>query len=700
MSLSWTTSSFWLLPSIALAALAAACLYAWWDKGSIQLSKSVRFMLAGLRFSAYFLLFLLLLNPVLRHAEYLTLRPVVALVADNSLSIQHSNAGKDTTAMREALAVLRSKLSERFEISNWLAGNKLRKAERPDFSDASTNLAEAISGLSGRKAPERLAAVVLLSDGLYNDGSNPVFEAAQADHPWFTLSLGDSSRKRDAVLEQVQANALCYKGDRIQLIASILAEDLQGEPMNIKWEQISSKGNELLSSKIIPVTARQFKISVSEFAEAREAGLMHLRLTVMPMKGEWSLRNNSRDIFIEVLDNRQKILLAGHSPHPDLSALKSALDINKNYAVEVSISQELEQKNPADYSMIVLHQLPAGREYPAVFMGRLSATSRPCWYILGSQSPSSSGRGTSTCSSYNLNWEQFNFAQAGLNPEFALFRLPEGAAALMASCPPLACGFGKYDQTAKSEVLLWQKVNQVLTDYPLLSFCSSGSSRQALLMGEGLWKWRMQDVRSSGNQNTFNGIIQAVVQYLASKDDPRPFRLRPVSPLITEGMELTFSAELYNASRQAVTSPEIEMVLTDSSGRERKFRFAKGADSYALNTGALPSGSYRYTAKTRLGDQNYSAFGEVQIKPSQLEFGRSRADFDLLQELSGRTAALSFPVQEAAKLADSILSRISQKPFMEEQITVSGLIDESWLMLAVALLLTAEWFVRKWFGIL
>jgi glutathione S-transferase len=700
MSLSWTISPLWLLPSAALAALAAAWLYGWWTQSGTELTKSVRLLLAGLRFLAFFLLFLLLLNPVLRHAELLTLRPVIALVADNSLSIQYSNAGKDTAEMRIALNRLRAKLSERFEISNWLAGSKFRKADIPDFSDASTNLSQAISGLSGRKAPDRLAAVVLLSDGLYNDGSNPVFEASQADHPWFTLALGDSSRKRDAVLEQIQANAICYKGDRIQLIASLLAEDLQGEQMNIRWERISRSGSELLSSKVIPITARQFKISVSEFAEAKEAGLLHLRLTILPLKGEWSLRNNSKDIFIEVLDNRQKILIAGHSPHPDMAALKSALEINKNYAVELALSQELEQKNPADYSMIVMHQLPSAGEYPAVFMGRLASNPRPCWYILGSQSPAASGRGTGTCSSYRLNWDQINYAQAELNRDFALFRLPEGAASLMATCPPLACGFGRYEEAAGPQVLLWQKVNQLSTSYPLLSFCSSGNSRQAMLMGEGLWKWRMQDVRTNGNQNTFNGIIQAIVQYLAAKDDPRPFRLRPLAPLITEGTELTFTAELYNASREAVTGPEVEMVLTDSAGKERKFKFSKGEDSYALNAGALPAGPYRFLAKTSLAAQNYAVSGEVQIKPSQLEFGRSRADFGLLQELSGRTAALSFPAKEADRLADSILARISQKPLVEEQVTVSGLIDEPWLMLAVALLLAAEWFIRKWLGIL
>ena len=219
-------------------------------------------------------------------------------------------------------------------------------------------------------------------------------------------------------------------------------------------------------------------------------------------------------------------------------------------------------------------------------------------------------------------------------------------------------------------------------------------------MGEGLWKWRMQDVRTNGNQNTFNGIIQAVVQYLAAKDDPRPFRVKPNSPIVTEGTELVFSAELYNAAREAVTGPDIELVLTDSAGKDRKFRFTKGADSYALNVGSMSAGRYSYRAKTSLGEQIYTSTGEVQIKPSQLEFGRSRADFGLLQELSGRTSALSFSVQDANRMADSILVRISQKPLLEEQTTVSGLIDEPWMMLAVALLLATEWFVRKWFGVL
>jgi hypothetical protein len=44
---------------------------------------------------------------------------------------------------------------------------------------------------------------------------------------------------------------------------------------------------------------------------------------------EFTAQNNSRDAYIEVIDGKEKILLLAAAPHPDIKAIKSALEKNE-----------------------------------------------------------------------------------------------------------------------------------------------------------------------------------------------------------------------------------------------------------------------------------------------------------------------------------------------------------------------------------
>ena len=48
-------------------------------------------------------------------------------------------------------------------------------------------------------------------------------------------------------------------------------------------------------------------------------------IRISPIANEFSKENNVKDLFIEVLDARQKILILAASPHPDLAAIKKFL---------------------------------------------------------------------------------------------------------------------------------------------------------------------------------------------------------------------------------------------------------------------------------------------------------------------------------------------------------------------------------------
>ena len=55
--------------------------------------------------------------------------------------------------------------------------------------------------------------------------------------------------------------------------------------------------------------------------------------TIDFLSGEFSNRNNRQDVYVEVIDGKEKILLLALAPHPDVKALKSIIEKNENYVI-------------------------------------------------------------------------------------------------------------------------------------------------------------------------------------------------------------------------------------------------------------------------------------------------------------------------------------------------------------------------------
>src|SRR3546814_17705723 len=89
--------------------------------------------------------------------------------------------------------------------------------------------------------------------------------------------------------------------------------------------------------------------------------------------------------------------------------------------------------------------------------------------------------------------------------------------------------------------------------------------------------------------------------------------------IFSENEEVTFTAELYNESYEAVTSPDVRLEIKNEKGQTFPYIFSKGNDRYHLNAGILPPGEYTYTATVQLGTEKSTASGNFVITPQPAE---------------------------------------------------------------------------------
>jgi hypothetical protein len=219
----------------------------------------------------------------------------------------------------------------------------------------------------------------------------------------------------------------------------------------------------------------------------------------------------------------------------------------------------------------------------------------------------------------------------------------------------------------------------------------------AVTCGEGLWKWRIAEYARTGNHDNFNEIIDKMVQYLSIQEDKRRFKVE-VPQTVYENDHVVFSASLYNESYEAVNEPDIELAISSEDGNQYDFVFNKYGDSYILDAGGFPVGSYKYRASVKLGMDAFSDAGGFTILPLEIERSNTVADHNLLYRLAESGNGLMLNDNDILGIPELIRAREDVKPVVYTQKRFTDLINLHWIFGLLIALLGIEWFLRKYAG--
>jgi len=157
-------------------------------------------------------------------------------------------------------------------------------------------------------------------------------------------------------------------------------------------------------------------------------------------------------------------------------------------------------------------------------------------------------------------------------------------------------------------------------------------------------------------------------------------------------------AELYNPSYQLINDPEVNIVITNSTGKNFSFTFNRTSNAYHLNAGQLQAGQYSYEAKVKVGEQLYDKKGEFSVTPVQLEATHTIADHHLLYQLASEHGGKMLFPNQVDQLPDLLEKRDDIKSIIYSHVSYAPLIDLKWVFFALLILASAEWFIRKWNG--
>jgi hypothetical protein len=416
-----------------------------------------------------------------------------------------------------------------------------------------------------------------------------------------------------------------------------------------------------------------------------------------PINGEVSKTNNYKDIFIEVLDARQKIVLLANAPHPDLSALKSLITTNKNYEVDIHFPEDRDL-NISKYNLVVLHNLPSDKFPMTVEIANLNKKRTPRLFIVGAQTRLTSFNSVQENVKVVGNSSSLEDIQADVVTTFNSFTTNQDLGSKLKSFPPLIGPFGQYSSPSGSNVLLRQNIKKIPTDYPLLSFKDKDGFKTGVWVGEGIWKWRLFDYLQHNNYNVVTELINKTIQFLSTKEDKRKFRVSTSKNLYKENEQISFDGQLYNDNYEMINEPDVFLIITNQDGKEFKYTYSRSNNFYTLNIGMLPAGKYKFTASTNHGGQALQQNGSFSVQNIQLELYDLTARHDLLRGLSDRYGGELLPAGSGSIIAEKVLANLKIKPIIYQSTETKSVINYKWLFGLIIFLLSLEWFLRRYLG--
>lgn len=679
-------AGLFVLLAVLLAAGISYLLY-FRNSQNSSLSSYQKIFLVVMRFLSLFLVFLFLLSPLMERQKKISQLPILAVAFDNSQSVQAY--GPSFGQFKQSL---KDRFADDYQLEFWSFGEKTENKEDFTGTDRRSNYGKLLKSLKNNYINKNIGALILLGDGIYNQGQNPENLASGLKFPVYTLGVGDTTLKTDALIRNVKTNKIAFLKNKFPVEIEFKFSNLKDQ---IAYIDIENDQKQVYSTTVSIVSDDDFKLEFVNL-EAAKPGLQHYKIKIRPFDGEANLKNNEYEFVIQILENKQKILMLSDGPHPDLGAIRTSVSELQNYEIKLLTGNSVPD-SLSTFSLIVLNQLPSIKNAASSLLTQIKASRIPVLFLIGPNSLleqlNSLDMGLKISASKNTEE-----VQALFEINFPLFVLSESAQETLSMAPPLVAPFGSTELSPLMQNLAKQSIRNIQTNKTLMAFGTDKGRKFGFILGEGLWRWRLYNYHANGNHEAFNEFVQKIIQYLALKQNEDNFNVY-YPAIFQETDQIELIAELYNDSYELINTPDVNIRIQNDSLREFSYQFDRSNDFYRLNAGNMKPGDYTFEAETQLGNQHFTEQGNFSIVKNDIEIQNTSADFGVLYQLSAKTGGQFNTFNNYGTLLD-IIGQNKQIAVQQHQLTFQNeWINLKLLFFMLLVLLGAEWFFRKYWGI-
>jgi len=645
-------------------------------------------MLSILSFISVFTLLLLLINPKVVANEYETVKPRLNILIDESLSIETLDQAPSVREFYQNL-INDQELRQSFNIQAYSVGNdfKLLNKDSLYFNQTQTNIYQSLSELSKLEDNDR-SAVILISDGNQTYGEDYGYFKANPNTFIFPVIAGDTTSSPDISISNLNVNKYVFLKNQfpVEIILNYTGE--QSITSNLKI----TSGETVLKSQVVEFTKENTSKVIYLDLQAISIGAHLFKVEIDGLKDEKNIANNFQNFAVEVIDERTSVLIVSSFLHPDLGMLKKSIESNQQREATIRLIENIDLSKISDFELIVLYQpnnkfkqllteIDKNRNNTLLITG-----TQTDWNFLNSEgflfSKSYNSQVQEYAPIYHSNFSQFQFQDIDFS-----------------SLPPLEDKFGAMNFANNSyQVLLDKTIEGELSSEPLLFTYTENNQKKAVLLGENIWKWRSQSFLNSGSFEDFDGFLGKTIQYLSSVKNKNRLDLS-LESFYKENEEVRFSAQYFD--KNYVFDPNgvlILSVINNTSGQKLESEMLLGNSEYIYSTSSLQPGSYKAILKE--SKSGLVVTKDFIVIEYNIEQQFTKADAFRMKKLASNNDGAFFMIDNFNSLKHQLLQDKRFVSVQKNHEKTVSLINWKLLLALLVLSISAEWFTRKYFGLI
>ncbi len=646
-------------------------------------SKSnVIILLAFLRFLAIFGLLVLLINPVISKSSLEITKTPLAIVVDNSSSIIALKSDKKTVELYQKL-ISNPALKEKFEIQSYQFDNDFKTSEKFDFKGSQTNLDEVAKNLKSINK-NLIFPTVIITDGNQTTGNDYVYRFDPVNKV-YPLVVGDTTTFFDLKINQLNVNKYAFHKNKFPV--EVFLQYAGTKPVNAEFTIL--QGNVVIAKEKLSFSASKKTASLNLLLPADKVGLQIYKANIQSAAKEKNSYNNVKNFAVEVIDQKSTIAIVSAINHPDIAALKRSIEVNAQRKVILVKPNQINDLK--DVSVLVLYQ--PNTAFKTIFDTN-KAAGRNTFIITGNNTDFNFLNQQQNNLIFKMSNQREDFLSE-FHSDFNLFAIDNIG---FENFPPLQNPFGNISTNGNVSVLLSSKIRNVATNAPLLAFAENQGKRTAFLLGENSWKWRLQSHVDNQSFEKYDIFIDKIIQYLASAGSKKSLVVTHES-FYNSGEEIIINAQYFNKNYEFDEKARLTISIVNAATKQTKnYDLLKGSNSFSANLEGLSAGKYNFTVKELNSNTSYASHFEILDFDIEKQF--VNPDVVKLQQLAQQTGGKAFFEDQADHLINTLLENTEYKSIEKNISTKTPIIDWVWLLILIVALLTTEWFVRKYNGLL
>lgn len=644
----------------------------------------IYWLLAFLRFVSIFSILLLLINPKFDKLSFYDEKPNLIVAIDNSESINYLKQSQNTSDLIESLKQ-NQELKANFNLEFYTFGKSVNQSDSLGFNEKQSNIAQVFGRLS-EVYNNSVSPTVLITDGNQTYGYDYEFMTKRYKQAIFPVILGDTTTYTDIKIQQLNVNRYAYLKNKfpVEIIATYNGNTAVTSQLKI------TSGNSTVFTQPIRFSKSQTSQIVNVNLPANRVGVGSYKAEIVPLDNEKNRINNVKNFAVEVIDQKTNVAIVSDISHPDLGALKKSIESNEQRKASILSTTDF-LKQSEDFQLVIAYQ--PTNNFRSLFneIDRLKlnkiviAGTKTNWSLLNQLQNNYSQQFTNQTENF----------QPSVNQNYSTFIIDD---LNFDEFPPLQSEFGETQFTVPFETILFKTINGTQIDEPLLATFEINEKREALLLGEGIWRWRAQSFLDEKSFNTFDNFIGKLVQYLSSKQ--RRSRLNVNYESFYNGNDnVKIIAQYFNKNYEFDANENINIILKNKDTDDTKtLPFVLKNTNYQVDLSGLDAGDYSFTVRTSNGTVSKS--GEFKILDYNVEQQFLNANVTKLESLATNSDGKSYFIDNTSTIINDLLSDSRFATIQKSSKKVVPLIDWKYLLTLIVLSLATEWFIRKYNGLI